>query len=186
MSDRADEVFEAFAEAAGGKREFFGSDGYSFNRLSSLKKEQREFSVLCRKLSWRKHAKKWWANATPEQKAKVYAYRQQWAREHWDSVLESGRRAKRKRRARPGIWAAELAEKKRKRELARQQRRAELVYTCDVCGAQWCQLGRIPARPPKYCTQPCRARANYRRGKAAQKPWAMRTKQFRRDRMRAA
>ena len=178
------ELFEHIGQQAGARREFFSADSYSFSRLGNVesRKERDELELLCRRLSWRKFAKKWWANATPEQKAKVYAYRQQWARENWGRVLESGRKAKRKRRAKPGAWAAELSEKRARRAAETQARRAELVYTCSSCGSQWCQLGRIPSRPPKYCTQACRARANYLRGKAAQKPWALRTKEHRADR----
>lgn len=188
MSFRDEEIFESFGEASGGRREYFGADGYSFGRLGKVetRKELDEFAKLCRRLSWRKFAKRWWnETATPEQKARIYAYRQQWARENWQKVLESGRKAKKKRRARPEVREQEAQAKRRAREPARNQRRAELVYTCAVCGVRWCQLGRIPARPPKYCTQSCRGRANYLRGKSAAKPWAMRAKEFRTDRRAA-
>jgi hypothetical protein len=64
-----------FGQATGGKREYFGTDGYSFGRLGKVetRKELAEFARLCRRLSWRKHAKKWWATATPEQKVRVPA-----------------------------------------------------------------------------------------------------------------
>lgn len=184
MSFRDDEIFEAFGEATGGRTEYFGADGYSFGRLGKVetRKELSEFARLCRRLSWRKYAKAWWATAALEQKARVYAYRQEWARRNWQKVLESGRRAKKKRRSRPEVREHEARQKREAREPARLRRRAELVYTCAVCGAQWCQLGRIPSRPPKFCTQSCRSRANYLRGKSSGKRWAMRTKEFRRDR----
>ncbi len=182
MSFRDEEIFEEIGLTKGGRVEFFGKDGYSFNRFAKRGREEREFAQLCRRLSWSKFAKKWWATATPEQKAKVYSYRQKWARENWQSVLESARRSKKKRRARPEVRANEALAKREARMPARELRRAELVYTCATCGVQWCQLGRIPSRPPKYCTQSCRARANYLRGKASGANWAKRTKDFRNDR----
>lgn len=63
----------------------------------------------------------------------------------------------------------------------RRVRLAATIYTCAVCGACWSPIKLAP-NPPKYCSRPCSARANYARGKAANKSWALRTKEHRRDR----
>lgn len=53
MSFRDDEVFEAFAEATGGKREFFGSDGYSFHRLGKLDRLDQRLLDRLKVARWR-------------------------------------------------------------------------------------------------------------------------------------
>ena len=129
-----------------------------------------------RRLIWRLQAKKYWAAKDPDRKAAIVAYREKWREEHRELHNAYSRKAKRKRRSNPEIRAAEIAEKRAKRAVGRQQRRAATVYTCQVCGTQWSPLGRLPSRPPSYCPNgaACRSKANYQRGKADGKPWALR------------
>lgn len=123
-----------------------------------------------KRLVWRLQQRRVWAKKAPEKKAKIYDYRRAWAKRNKERVLECAREHKRKRRAAKIGWAKdEVAKKRAVRAIASQKRRAELVYTCVVCGAQWCKLGRIPPRPPKYCSQACDSRAGYLRAKAAGK-----------------
>lgn len=138
-----------------------------------------------KRLIWRLQAKKYWASKPEERKALIRAYRERWRQLHADRHNASSRRAKAKRRKNPAIWRAELEAKREARAIERQARRAATIYTCAVCGTRWSPaVGRIPTRPPKYCPNgtSCRGKANYQRGKVAGKPWAMRTKEHRRDR----
>jgi hypothetical protein len=156
-------------------------DGFQVGRQAAMAdwefrrgKEARDFQ----RLVWRLQAKKYWANKNPESKARIQEYRREWARKHRERMNEYSRKAKKKLRANSKYRAKELAKKRAKHAEKSAAMRADRVYTCVVCGAQWCQLGRIPSRPPKYCTQSCRGRANYQRGKAAGKAWAARGKAY--------
>lgn len=157
--------------------EAFGYDGgWTFQRRVETKAEELIFKRIVRRLQWRKFAAKKWRTMSAEAKAAVVEYRKQWARDHPDVMRESSRAAKRRRRAKPKIRNAENAKRRAQRAKETQRRRAELVYTCAVCGVQWCQLGRIPAVAPRYCAQSCKSKASYQRGKAAGKAWALRKK----------
>lgn len=145
-----------------------------------FRKEQQEGDF--KRLIWRLQAKKYWASKPEERKALIRAYREQWRKKHADRANASSRKSKARRRKDPAAWRAELDAKKEARAVERQARRAATIYTCAQCGSQWSPVGRIPARAPKYCDHPCAAKANYQRGKVAGKPWALRTKEHRRDR----
>lgn len=128
-----------------------------------------------KRLVWRLQAKKYWRAKNPESKAKIIAYRKAWAEVHKEQYRAAVNAAKRRRRAHPEIRAEEAAEKRARRAVKTRARRDATVYSCAVCGVQWSPVGgRLPSRPPKYCTQPCRSRANYRRGRAQGKAWALR------------
>jgi hypothetical protein len=163
-------------------------DGFLTGRNAAIqdwrfRKEQQEGDF--QRLVWRLQAKKYWAAKPEERKALIRAYRERWRKEHMDRANESSRKSKAKRRRDPQLRRVEIEEKRAKRAVERQARRAAIVYTCAVCGTQWSPaVGRIPARAPKYCPNgtSCRGRANYQRGKAAGKRWALRTKEHRTDR----
>lgn len=131
----------------------------------SIRKEidDPEFKQLCERLRWRNYAKKKWARLSPEEKRKINAYREEWRRQHPERCREISREAQRRRRQdkkkRDKDNAARRAEFQRKTQI----RRSETVYICAECGAQWCQLGRIPSRPPKYCSRVCRLLVRARR-----------------------
>lgn len=118
------------------------------------------------RLVWRLQAKKYWAAKDPERKARIRAYRAQWAKDNAERYREAVNACKRRRRTKPEVREAEAAERRAKRAEATQRRREQTVYTCRVCGSYWSPLGRLPARPPTYCSQPCRSRENYRRARA--------------------
>lgn len=132
-----------------------------------FRKEQNDGDF--KHLVWRLQAKKYWAAKPSERKARIFGYRRRWALEHPEQVKASAAKARKKLRGDPRKRAKELADKRARHAEKSQARRAATVYTCAVCEVQWCQLGRIPARPPKYCVQACRSRANYLRAKAAGK-----------------
>lgn len=67
---------------------------------------------------------------------------------------------------RAGFLTGKAAAMGAKRALETQRRREQTVYTCRVCGSYWSPLGRLPTRPPTYCSQACRSREGYRRAKA--------------------
>lgn len=143
----------------------------------SIRKEidDPEFERLIGRLQ----QKRYWANLDPETKARIRSYREQWKEENREQYRAAVRNAKRRGRADGARWYEN--EKCRKREKFKKndtQRMRKEVYTCVVCGAQWCiARGRIPSRRPKYCSQPCRSKANYERGKTRGAPWARRDKQ---------
>lgn len=149
----------------------------------SIRKEIDDpaFRLLCRRLSWRKYAKARLARMTTEEKARIAEYKRVWRARNRDRCNARDAATKRQARARGAKWYKnERRRRKRNEETERKERRKQ-VYTCVVCGAQWCiGLGRIPTTPPKYCSQPCRARANYERGKARGAPWAQRGKDSKR------
>ena len=133
-------------------------------------------------LVWRLQARKYWKAKNPTSRARILEYRRQWRLQHIDRFRASVRAAKLRRRADPLKRAHDNAMRRQLRASKSAERRAALVYTCVVCGAQWSKPGRIPPVPPKYCSQSCRGKANYARGKAQGKAWAMRDKAHRRDR----
>ena len=122
-----------------------------------------------RQLVWRLQAKKYWAAKSPDRKARIYAYRRQWAKEHPERVRAMMVRAHRKFRSDPRNREHEARQKREKRAVGSQARRAATVYTCVVCGAQWSPVGRIPTRPPIYNSLSCRNRVQYARARAAGK-----------------
>lgn len=115
-----------------------------------FRKEQDEF----KRLVWRVQAQQYWARKTPEQKEHAYAYRRQWAKDHPESVKRSAKKSKAKYRQDPTRAEAENRRAKRRAESA--VRRAATVYECDHCGSQWSPVGRIPCRPPRWCSIKCR------------------------------
>jgi hypothetical protein len=148
-----------------------------------LKREDPRRDPEFRRLVWRLRAKRDWATKSPERKSAIRAYRKQWYEDNKERCFELAAKWKRERRKDPTYREAENATKRAKRAVETEQRRRSIVYTCEQCGAQWSNFkGRIPSRPPKYCSSSCRARANYERGKAAGKRWAKRDKASRRDR----
>lgn len=144
--------------------------GFQIGRSAALldwqhKREAKEFL----RLVWRLQAKKYWAAKDPERKRRIYEYRRQWAQDHPEAVRQMMAKAKEKYRSRPQNRAKEAMQKRERRAVEREKRRAETVYTCVECGAQWSPIGRIPSRPPKYCSLSCRGKVAYRRDKAAGK-----------------
>lgn len=122
------------------------------------RKEAEEFERLIDRL----RQQKYWRNLPLEKKRQIIEKRKQWARQNPERVRESARKAKKKRRAN----GKEAAERRRRRAELRQERRAATVYTCGNCGAQWSPVGRIPSRPPKWCSTRCASAAQYEREKA--------------------
>ena len=119
------------------------------------KREAKEFQ----RLVWRLQARKYWAAKDPERKQRIYEYRRQWALDHPERVKEYNAKAKAKRRADPKVRAAEAREKRERRAVQSQKRRARTVYTCIVCGTQWSPVGRIPSRPPHTCNNGARCKS---------------------------
>lgn len=153
---------------------------------SQHRREAREFNQLCRRLSWNKSAKKRWATLDAETKAAIVAYRKRWREEHRDQYNAAVRRAKQRRRRVTELRLRENAEKRSYRAAAIAARKAAERFVCagPGCGREFGldPAKRIPSRRPKYCSGACQARANYQRGKASRKPWALRTKEFRKGR----
>ncbi len=151
------------------------SDGFLVGKAAALSdwafKKEHIDGLDFRRLVWRLQAKKYWAAKNPISKARIKEYRRQWRLQHKAHCQRLTRDWKREARKDPAYRAKQAAAHRAATAIKSQKRRAELIYTCVVCGAQWCRLGRIPARPPKYCGQRCRSRANYLRAKAAGKPW---------------
>jgi hypothetical protein len=149
-----------------------------------LKREDPKRDPEFKRLVWRLLAKRHYANLSPEKKAAYRAYRKQWYEDNKDHCNEMVAKWKRERRAKdPAYREAEAKAKRERRAAETEQRRRSIVYTCEQCGAQWQNFkGRIPSRPPKYCSRSCASRANYLRGKAAGKRWALRDKDSRNDR----
>lgn len=118
-----------------------------------------------KRLIWRLYARNRWARLDPNLKAKARAYRDRWRRENKERYQAAVNRARRRGRKNGAVWWKREKARKRKRFAAEQTAKFRReVHTCVVCGAQWCiAFGRIPSRRPKYCSQPCRARANYLR-----------------------
>ena len=119
------------------------------------------------RLIWRLQARKYWQAKNPESKARILEYRRQWAKDHPEQVRASMLASKRRFNARNRERL--VAEKRAKYAAKSQARREATVYVCQLCGAEWCQIGRIPSRPPKFCSQPCKSRIGYLRAKAAGK-----------------
>lgn len=124
--------------------------------------------------------KRYWANLSPEERARHIAYRKQWRKDNPERYRAAVREAKQRGRKRGAAWYEnEKARRRAKRAVAAEKRRHETVYTCvePTCGAQWSiGLGPLPQVAPKYCSTRCSSKANHRRGKAAGKPWAKRDK----------
>lgn len=142
--------------------------GFQIGKAAALldsqhRREEREFKRLVRRLQWRRLAAKRWRDLTPEQRAAVVAYRKRWAAAHPEQMKRIYAKARKKRRSNPRKRALELQQKRDRRKRETQERRAATVYTCAECGSQWSPWGgRLPARPPKYCSQSCRGRAGYK------------------------
>lgn len=142
--------------------------GYSFTGTRGRgvyewqeKRDAAEFKKLCDRL----RQKKWWRELSAEERQAVYLKRRAWAKANPERAKEITRKAKAKRRKSGKAAAESRARRARKRA----KRRAATVYTCAMCPAQWSPIGRIPSRPPKYCGQRCRSRAQYQR-EAAREP----------------
>jgi hypothetical protein len=124
--------------------------------------------------------KRYWANLSPEERARHCAYRKKWREDNPERYRAAVREAKRRGRKRGAAWYEnEKARRRAKRAAAAEKRRHETVYTCiePTCGAQWCiGIGRLPQCPPKFCSGKCRAKHNHQKGRAAGKPWAKRDK----------
>ena len=165
MTDR-----QALHEAGVTWDEDGASQGFQIGRSFAIlewrhKKEAEEFQ----RLVWRLQARKYWAAKNPESKARIQAYRRQWALAHPEQVQGYNAKAKARLRSNPAYREKEAATMRAKRAIATAERRANTVYTCAECGTRWSPVRRIPSRPPKYCAQPCKSRAAYRRARAAGK-----------------
>lgn len=127
-----------------------------------------------KKLVWRLRARKYWKNKEPASRARILAYRKQWAKDNRDRYREAVNQAKRKGRKllhRP-CYVRELEQKRARRLRERIERHAAAIFRCVVCGAEWCtalRIGLPKAFAPKYCMQRCRSRAAYLRARAAGK-----------------
>lgn len=117
------------------------------------------------RLVWRLQARKYWGAKNPASKARIRAYRKQWAETNKERYREAVNRCRRRLRANPEYWARELAAKRARHAAKSAERRAATVYTCETCGHQWGPdpAKRIPTRPPKYCSTRCRSKAQYQR-----------------------
>ena len=126
------------------------------------RQERDEFQ----RLIWRLQARKHWKAKDPERKARILAYRRQWALDHPERVKEYMRKAKAKRRD----SGATAKESRKRRAKKRAERIESIVYTCTVCGQRWQPdpSRRLPSRRPKYCSQRCRSRAANQRLKEAE------------------
>jgi len=125
------------------------------------------------RLVGRLRQRKYWKNMAPASKARIRAYRKQWAAENKERYQAAVNRCKRQRRKlkTPG-FVREMEARRALRLQERIARHAAAVFVCVVCGAQWCAslLKELPrAHAPKYCTQTCRSRAGYLRARAAGK-----------------
>lgn len=119
-----------------------------------------------KRLVWALQQRRAWAKKAPERKARIFAYRKKWAKEHPETARDWKRRG---RAAQAPWWQKQLARKREKFAEVSAKRRA-VPWTCVVCGVQWCTVGRLPAGfKPKYCSQSCRGRAAYQRAKKAGK-----------------
>lgn len=146
--------------------------GYSEVSARELRLRDWEITRVDRdfqKLVWRLQAKKYWAAKAPERKARIKAYRAQWQRDHRERMNEL-QRARRKKNGR--VYSAkELATRKANRAAEKLARHAAAVWTCEVCGAQWCtplHLG-LPRFTPKWCSTAHKSRAATERRIAAGK-----------------
>jgi len=140
-------------------------------------REEGEHSGDFERLVWRLRARKYWKQkkeTNPSSHRRILDYRKQWARdnkERYRKAVNEARRRGRKTLHSPGYVRERELKLKRRRE-ERIARHAAAVFTCVVCGAQWCAslLKELPrSNAPKYCMQKCRSRAGYLRAKAAGK-----------------
>ena len=123
----------------------------------------RTFKLLIKALQ----ARRYWREASPERRARMVAYRKQWAAEHPEAVKKAVQECKRRqRKAKTPAFLREVANKRARRRRELVERHASAVYTCTVCGAQWCTAlhVQLPKKfKPKYCGSTCRGRACYSR-----------------------
>ena len=176
MSDRSEAEEDRAAELGyrtAGARELAMRDWLSLQgERGEVAASPRDF----KRLVWRLQQRKYWKAKPADRKRRIQEYRRQWALAHAEAVRKSAIKCKRRRRRlkTPG-FIREMAARKAKRKAEQFQRRASTVFACVVCGAEWCIAPprELPkGQKPKYCSQPCRSRANWLRSKAAGKTWA--------------